>query len=102
MKSVSPQEAIENLCNQIIVQASRDLKDQLEILYKNPNDKGALHEVETLQKFFLGPWYEQLTDVDGQWLFKTLCDKYREEFEEKEEKKKRKAEMERRKRLGIQ
>ncbi|MCC8066425.1 MAG: hypothetical protein LIO94_04910 [Clostridiales bacterium] len=101
MKTVSPQEAVENLCNAIIVQASRDLKDQLENLYRNPNDKSALHEVESLQKFFLGPWYEQLTDVDGQWLFQSLCEKYREEFEEKEEKKKRKAEEARRKRLGL-
>lgn len=102
MKSVSPQEAIENLCNQIIVQASRDLKDQLEILYKNPNDKSALHEVKKLQAFFLGSWYEMLTDVDGKWLFETLCDQYRKEFEEREEKKKKAEEARRKKRLGLE
>lgn len=62
----------EALSNAIILQAVNDYRVALKKLKKNPDNKDAIHEVISVEKFFRSPWYESLTSVDGEFLIRKI------------------------------
>lgn len=61
-----------DLANSIVQQAARDYIDALKKLRRNPGNGPAAESKRALEKFFRSPWYEELTDVDGERLMKML------------------------------
>lgn len=86
-RSVTITEAYENLANAIVKQAVVDYKAQLRKLAKKPKDKDAQREAERLEKFFHSGWYEQLTNLDGDWLIRKVREMVKDEIKEKMRKK---------------
>ena len=62
----------ENLANAIIMQAVKDYRIALKSLKLNPQNKTALQEKESLERFFRSKRYAALTSVDGEWLISHL------------------------------
>lgn len=62
----------ENLANAIIVQAVNDYRVALKKVKKNPNNRDAIQEALSLERFFKSPWYETLTTVDGEFLIRKI------------------------------
>ena len=61
-----------NLANAIIEQAAKDYMRALRKLKKQPTNERAKQEKASIEKFFRSPWYEELTDIDGERLIKML------------------------------
>lgn len=61
-----------NLANAIIEQAAKDYMRTLRKLKKQPTSERAKLEKASIEKFFRSPWYEELTDVDGERLIRML------------------------------
>lgn len=79
-------ENYQNLANAIIILAAKDYRAALRRLKKSPGNQMAESEIKELERFFRSPWYEMLTDVDGEYLIKRI----REDEEENESKTKTK------------
>lgn len=60
------------LANAIIVQAVKDYRDAVERLRYTPNDKSALHDKRSIEKFFRSNWFSILSDLNGELLLKKL------------------------------
>lgn len=60
------------LANAVIIQAVKDYRTAYRKLLKSPDSREALHEVKALERFFVSPWYESLTDVDGKMLLRKV------------------------------
>ena len=56
---------LELLSNAIIMQAVKDYKSNYKLLRKNPKNDRARHELQSLERFFLGGWIKALSDLDG-------------------------------------
>ncbi len=62
----------ERLANAIILQAVKDYRVALKKLKKNPRNKLAIGEIESIERFFRSAWYSKLTMVDGEMLIRKL------------------------------
>ncbi len=62
----------ERLINAIILQAVDDYRAALRVLSKNPKNIQANRDKSDCERFFLGKWFSELTDVDGKWLMYIL------------------------------
>lgn len=60
------------LANAIIVQAVKDYRDAVERLRYTPDDKSALHDKRSIEKFFRSNWFSILLDLNGELLLKKL------------------------------
>ena len=60
------------LANAIIVQAVKDYRDAVERLRYTPDDKSALHDKRSIERFFHSEWFSILTDLNGELLLKKL------------------------------
>lgn len=72
MKYVDEKEAYENLANAIILSSVKDYKRALLRLKRNPDSKSAKQAAEREEKFFYGPWFEMLTDLDPSYLIRKM------------------------------
>lgn len=62
----------ENLANAIVIQATKDYKQALRALMRDPYSSPAQQRVNSIESFFCSKWYQQLTKVDGYLLMKKL------------------------------
>ena len=62
----------ERLISAIISQAVDDYRAALKALSKNPKNIQANRDKSECERFFLGKWFSELTDVDGKWLMHKL------------------------------
>lgn len=63
----------EDLANAIIIKACNDYRTALKRVKKNPENKDAINEALSLERFFKSPWYQVLTSVDGEFLIRKIC-----------------------------
>lgn len=63
---------VERLCQAIIVQAAKDYRGALLKLKKYPSRQDIMDIKQEVEVFFRSGWYEQLTDVDGEYLIRKL------------------------------
>lgn len=62
----------EDLANAIIIKAYNDYRTALKRVKKNPENKDAINEALSLERFFKSPWYQVLTSVDGEFLIRKI------------------------------
>ena len=62
----------QNLANAIVLQAARDYRSAMQRLRKNPHNREAKEEKESLLRFFHSRWYSCLTDVNPEYLIEKL------------------------------
>ena len=62
----------QNLANAIVLQAARDYRSALQRLRKNPHNREAKEEKESLLRFFHSRWFTCLTDVNPEYLIERL------------------------------
>ena len=62
----------QNLANAIVLQAARDYRSAMQRLRKNPHNREAKEEKESLLRFFHSRWYSCLTDVNPEYLIERL------------------------------
>lgn len=67
-----PMSNYERLASAIILQAVNDYRAALVALSKNPKNILANRDKSECERFFLGEWFSELTDVDGKWLIHKL------------------------------
>lgn len=60
------------LANAIIIQASKDYCAALRKLDKNPNDRKALDDADSFERFVHSQRFQGLTDIDGDSLIRGL------------------------------
>lgn len=62
----------QSLANTIVLQATKDYRDALKKLKRNPSYAPALSTKNECERFFRSAWYEILTSVDGELLMEKL------------------------------
>ena len=62
----------EDLANAIIIKACNDYRTALKRVKKNPENKDAINEALSLERFFKSPWYQVLTSVVGEFLIRKI------------------------------
>ncbi len=62
----------ERLASAIILQAANDYRAALAALSENPQSILANRAKSDCERFFLGKWFSELTDIDGKWLMQKL------------------------------
>lgn len=67
----------EALANAIIFQAVKDYRAWYRAYIRHPNNGAAINNIEELRRFFLGGWFQGLTDLDG----KAILDHIEKEVE---------------------
>ncbi len=70
-KNIS-EDPYEALGNAIILQAVKDYRAALKRVRKNPQNRLAIDEALTIEKFFRGPLYGVITNVDPEFLIGKL------------------------------
>ena len=75
--SVENTGAYERLANAVILTACRDYRQALQRLSRNKNNRDALVEKESIERFFKSGWFSVLTSIDPEKLVRRL----QEEFE---------------------
>ena len=68
----------ERLANAIVLQAVDDYRKALKAVKRNPNNRSALDEALSVERFFRSGWYSTLTSVDGEYLIRTLQEEIRQ------------------------
>lgn len=68
----------EALGNAIILQAVKDYRTALKKVKRNPQNRMALDEALTIEKFFRGPLFSVITSVDPEYLIGKLQDEIRQ------------------------
>lgn len=76
-KNIS-EEPYEALGNAIILQAVKDYRTALKKVKRNPQNRMALDEALTIEKFFRGPLFSVITSVDPEYLIGKLQDEIRQ------------------------
>ena len=61
-----------NLADAIIMQAAHDYRRSVQQLIRKPYSAMALHDKQDVEAFFLGDWFQVLSDLDGQELLQRL------------------------------
>lgn len=76
MTAISEKKAYENLANAIMVQAVEDYREALTLIQDDSIDekdyKAAQRTIQECESFFRSDYYRVLTDVDGEFLIKSL------------------------------
>lgn len=67
-------EGFENLANAIIVQAVKDYRKALSGCKVDERDSNCV--ITECERFFRSEWFRELTDVDGEYLIKTIRKEY--------------------------
>ena len=67
-------EGFENLANAIIVQAVKDYRKALSGVSLNSRPSACV--ITECERFFRSEWFRELTDVDGEYLIKTIRKEY--------------------------
>ena len=62
----------QNLANAIVLTAAEDYRDALKILKRNPYDRDAAAECNSIKWFFRSGWFAVLTDLDPEALITEL------------------------------
>ncbi len=62
----------EDLANAIVVRAVEDYRDARWKVRNFPDQFEARATIVDVEEFLLSPWYEMLTNVDGEWLLNRL------------------------------
>ena len=62
----------ENLASAIVMQAVKDWRDARHKLKKRPKNEDARIMMEECEGFFLSPWFETLTNLDGEMVLNKL------------------------------
>lgn len=62
----------ENLASAIVMQAVKDWRDARHKLKKRPKNEDARIMMEECESFFLSPWFETLTNLDGEMVLNKL------------------------------
>ena len=83
-----------DLANAIILQAVKDYRSTLFLLDDEPNNREALHDKKSLEKFFRSKWYATLTEIDPNRLMSEVQRRVKVEAVER---RKKRAERRRRK-----
>ena len=68
----------ERLANAIILQAVDDYRAALKAVKRNPNDREAMDEALSIERFFRSGWYGTLTSIDGEYLIRRLQEEIRQ------------------------
>lgn len=68
----------EALGNAIILQAVKDYRVALKRIKHNPKNRIAIDEALTIEKFFRGPLFGVITNVDSEFLIGKLQDEIRQ------------------------
>lgn len=68
----------ETLGNAIILQAVKDYRVALKRIKHNPKNRIAIDEALTIEKFFRGPLFGVITNVDPEFLIGKLQDEIRQ------------------------
>lgn len=68
----------EALGNAIILQAVKDYRVALKKVKRNPQNRMALDEALTIEKFFRGPLFSVITSVDPEYLIGKFQDEIRQ------------------------
>ena len=71
--------AAEELANAIIIKAVEDYRKAMKDLWLCPRSVNARHTIVECESFFISPYFNTLTSVDGVWLIYKL----NQEFETK-------------------
>ncbi len=61
-----------NLANAIVLQAVKDYRKALRILYRYPDHRLAQHESRSIERFFRSDWFGVLTNLDPEVLITKL------------------------------
>lgn len=72
-------EPYERLANAIIEQAAVDYRKALKRLKRFPDDRYALGEKSSIERFFHSTWFGTLTTVDGDVLIQGISARVRKE-----------------------
>ena len=62
----------EALANGIVEQAVKDYRAALKTLRKHPDSKAAMETAMEVERFFHSQWYDQLTQIDPDYLIERL------------------------------
>ena len=73
------QRGLEDLSNAIILQAVKDYR--IDLAGGSVNGRDSKSVVAECERFFQSEWFRELTDLDGEYLIKTI----RKEFEKRKE-----------------
>ena len=68
----------EALGNAIILQAVKDYRAAVKKIKHNPKSRTAIDEALTIEKFFRGPLFGVITNVDPEFLIRKLQDEIRQ------------------------
>ena len=73
------QQGLEDLSNAIILQAVKDYR--IALSGRDVNGRDSKSVIAECERFFQSEWFRELTDLDGEYLIKTI----RKEFEKRKE-----------------
>lgn len=68
-------EAWKRFASAIVVRAAEDYVLALQSVKKCRQNQGAISEALALERFFRGPWFEMLSDMDGDYLIRRMREK---------------------------
>ena len=71
-KIIISDDPYEHICKAIIVQAVNDYRREMKRVIVNPRNKEALDEVLDIEEFLKSQWFQQLCQLDGQYILKRL------------------------------
>lgn len=66
------EDGYERLANAIIITACRDYRTTLRKLSRNKNNRDAMSEKESIERFFRSGWFGVLTGIDPELLIRKL------------------------------
>ena len=72
MSKLLAEDPYEALGNAIILQAVKDYRLTLRKVKKNPRNREAIDEALQIEKFFIGPLFGVITDLDPEFLIDKL------------------------------
>ena len=62
----------EHISKAIVLQAVNDYRNEMKKVMANPRNKEALDEVLRIEEFIVSGWFQQLCQLDGQYILKRL------------------------------
>lgn len=71
-KIIISDDPYEHICKAIIIQAVNDYRRAMKKVIVNPRNKDALDDVLDIEAFLKSQWFQQLSQLDGQYILKRL------------------------------
>ena len=68
----SGEDGYTRLVNAIVIRAAQDYRQALRALKRNPRNNTAQDNIREIEHFFRSGWYQELTDIDGEYLIEML------------------------------